>query len=155
MYKQIKASGGDLALPGQIVSVSYTASVLSTGRVISGSRWRTGQRTDSFVVGEPPDTSWMAKRDFAWGPPSRCNELVPLLQEAVDGMRVGEQRRVSIPPASGFARLADETVQLELELIGTKKGPGALVFRIEEAWKTLNVGPFVILTVLVLYGGTF
>lgn len=148
MYKQIKASGGALALPGQIVSVAYTASVVSTGQVVSGNRFQTGQRTDSFVLGEPPVVD---KRDFAWGPPSRSNELVPLLQEGVDGMRVGEQRRVSIPPTSGFARLSDDTVQLELELIEIKTGPSALAYQLEQVWKTLNIGPFLILALLLLF----
>ena len=136
-------------MPGQIVSVAYTASVLSTGQIVSGGRSWIGQRTDSFVLGEPQVDD---RRDSAWGPPSRSNELVPLLQEAVEGMRVGEQRRVSIPPASSFARLADDTVQLELELVEIKTGPSALAYQIEQLWKTLNIGPFFILTVLLLFG---
>ena len=149
VYKQIKASDGDIAKPGDIVTATYTATLLSTGQLVSGNRFQTGQRTDSFILGEAPVDD---RRDFAWGPPSRSNELVPLLQEAVDGKRVGEQRRVSIPPSSGFARLADDTVQLELELVEVRTGPSALAYTIEQGWKTLNAGPFFLLAILLLYG---
>ena len=115
MWKQTKeSSDGILPEPGQIVSLDYTATVLSTGQTISGNRWFTGSRSISFVLGAPQVVD---NRDFVWGTPSRSNELVPLFQEAVDGMRAGEQRGLSIPPTSAFAKLSDETVQLELELV--------------------------------------
>ena len=59
---------------------------------------------------------------------------------------------MSIPPSSGFARLADDTVQLELELVEVRTGPSALAYTIEQGWKTLNAGPFFLLAILLLYG---
>ena len=66
--------------------------------------------------------------------------------------------RVRLPDSSlseltSAGLLQDATaLTLELELVEAKTGPGALAYQIEQAWKTLNVGPFLILTLALLFG---
>ena len=104
----------------------------------------------SFIIGEQ-QVEEPFKRDFVWGTPARNNDIVPLFQEAVEGMRVGEARRVSIPPSSSFAMVEDATVQVELELVGIKTGLDAAVYQLGQLWRTLNIGPYLILTLFVLF----
>lgn len=47
-----------------------------------------------------------------------AQEILPALEEALDGMKVGESRRVTVPPEKGFGPARPELVQeVEIELI--------------------------------------
>ena len=135
---------GDVPQLGDIVSVAYQASLLSSGRVVDSSS------EFSFVLGSTP--IFERGREYAWGAPSRQSPLLPIFQEAMNGMLVGETRRINVLPNSEFATLPDETVQFELELIGVKTGVDVPVYWAGQVWKQVNIGP-VFLTVLLLFFG--
>ena len=115
-YKELARGTDELPKAGQIISITYTATLVSSGRVIDA----TGDKPLSFVLGE---------------------EQLPLFQEATQGMSVGGRRRVNVPsskyaigmydPTSGStAKLEGETIQFEMELTGIQTGKDALLFRI-------------------------
>ena len=108
---------GELPEPGQIVTVKYSTTLLSNGQVFDNIP------EISFVLGTVRKQD--PGRQFAWGAPSRTLDALPLLQEAMVGMRVGDARRVSVTPSSEFALLPGVTVQLELELVEIKTGRNA------------------------------
>ena len=118
MLKSVRSGSGELPEPGQIVTVKYSTTLLGTGQVLD----RIPEI--SFVLGTTRKQD--PGRRFAWGAPSRTLDALPLLQEAMVGMRVGDSRRVSVPPSSEFVLLPGQTVQLELELVEIKAGRDAV-----------------------------
>ena len=114
LLKSVRNGDGELPEPGQIVTVKYSTTLLSNGQTFDNIP------EISFVLGT--ERKQDLGRKFAWGAPSRTLDALPLLQEAMVGMRVGDARRVSVTPSSDFALLPGVTVQLELELIEIKKG---------------------------------
>lgn len=114
LLKSVRTGDGELPEPGQIVTVKYSTTLLSNGQTFDNIP------EISFVLGT--ERKQDLGRKFAWGAPSRTLDALPLLQEAMVGMRVGDARRVSVTPSSDFALLPGVTVQLELELIEIKKG---------------------------------
>ena len=117
LLKSVTSGSGELPEPGQIVTVKYSTTLLSNGQVFDNIPEL------SFVLGTVRKQD--PGRQFAWGAPSRTLDALPLLQEAMVGMRVGDARRVSVTPSSEFALLPGVTVQLELELVGIKTGRDA------------------------------
>ena len=117
LLKSVTSGSGELPEPGQIVTVKYSTTLLSNGQVFDKIP------EISFVLGTVRKQD--PGRQFAWGAPSRTLDALPLLQEAMVGMRVGDARRVSVTPSSEFALLPGVTVQLELELVGIKTGRDA------------------------------
>ena len=117
LLKSVTSGSGELPEPGQIVTVKYSTTLLSNGQVFDKIPEL------SFVLGTVRRQD--PGRQFAWGAPSRTLDALPLLQEAMVGMRVGDARRVSVTPSSEFALLPGVTVQLELELVGIKTGRDA------------------------------
>ena len=117
LLKSVTSGSGELPEPGQIVTVKYSTTLLSNGQVFDKIPEL------SFVLGTVRKQD--PGRQFAWGAPSRTLDALPLLQEAMVGMRVGDARRVSVTPSSEFALLPGVTVQLELELVGIKTGRDA------------------------------
>lgn len=88
-----KNPSGELVPENALVSIEFTASLLSTGEVIQ----RTGSRLVTFQRGGQLD----------------------MLDEAIDGMTTGSTRRVLINPESKFAALGDlgETVDFEITVV--------------------------------------
>ena len=145
LLKEVTAGSGSEPQQGQIVTVDYTASVVGPDAIISRNP------EFSFVLGTEMKKD--PGRRFAWGAPSRTYDQLPLFQEAMEGMRVGGVRRVSVPPSSRFSAQAEQTVQFELGLVSIKSGVGAAAFRASELWKELNAGPIVIVSCVVLFSG--
>ena len=117
LLKSVRSGSGELPEPGQIVTVKYSTTLLSNNQVFDMIP------EISFVLGTVRKQD--PGRQFAWGAPSRTLDALPLLQEAMVGMRVGDARRVSVTPSSEFALLPGVTVQLELELVEIKTGSDA------------------------------
>ena len=113
LLKSVRNGDGELPEPGQIVTVKYSTTLLSNGQTFDNIP------EISFVLGTVRKQD--LGRKFAWGAPSRTLDALPLLQEAMVGMRVGDARRVSVTPSSDFVLLPGVTVQLELELVEIKK----------------------------------
>lgn len=90
---------------GDVVSIKFTATVLSTGVVVDGTR---DSRTLTFVRGVP---------EFA------------VFDEALEGMRTGGRRRVLVLPSSKYSVLEDETIELDLELVAVKSGTEAALVK--------------------------
>ena len=139
----MRRGGGVTPVNDQIVVLSYTATLVSTSRVVDGND------NYEFVWGQ--DTKMQRGRKFAWGTPASASPLLPLFQEAIDGMAIGDVRRVNVPPSSVFASLKDETVQFEIELKGITTGTDATLYRMAQFWKQANIGPFVIVAFFVLF----
>ena len=123
--------------------MSYKASLVSTSRVVDGN--------DNFDFIWGSDTKMQRGRKFAWGTPSSASPLLPLFQEAIDGMAIGDVRRVNVPPSSVFASLKDETVQFEIELKSITTGRDATLYRMGQFWKQINIGPFFLVAFFVLF----
>ena len=45
----------------------------------------------------------------------------------------------------------DEEANRRAELIEIKTGPSALAYQIEQVWKTVNIGPYLILAMSLLF----
>ena len=89
---------GDVIAADDMVSIRLTTTLVSTGEIVQKGAFTYIRDASS------PD----------------------IIDEAMDGMRVGGQRRVLVPPSSKYAALEDETVEMELETIAIK-GPGQKV----------------------------
>ena len=113
-YKELKVVR-DSAVPvsGDIVELAYTATLLSTGRVVEETL--EGQSL-KFIFGQ--------------------NDSLPFFEEALVGMSVGGKRRVllsvsSFPFSSGTER--EDTLQFDVELKGITTGKEAIAFRVTRA----------------------
>ena len=104
-YLDVKVGEGELAVPSLVVSVHYDCSLLSTGKVVYSTRDSGSPAT--FEVGA---------------------EKVRFLEEATEGMRVGGERRVLVPPgskmkASKAGVVPDgETARFDIQLLGVETG---------------------------------
>jgi len=105
-FKDLERGSATEVAAGDVVSIRFTATVLSTGDVVDGTR---GDRVLTFPRGVP--------------------ELA-VFDEAIEGMRAGGgKRRVLVLPSSKWAVLSDETVELEIELVDVKRGAQAALVR--------------------------
>jgi FKBP-type peptidyl-prolyl cis-trans isomerase len=107
-YETLKAGAGPEVRPGQSVIVHYTGT-LSDGKVFD-----TSHNTDPEK--DVPRTLEIAPEKIIAG-----------WEEGVPGMRVGERRKLIIPPALGYGELGNPpaipgnaTLTFEIELIGIK-----------------------------------
>mmetsp|Transcript_16841 Transcript_16841/g.27938 ORF Transcript_16841/g.27938 Transcript_16841/m.27938 type:complete len:359 (-) Transcript_16841:322-1398(-) len=90
-----KLGNGNLVVPGNMVTIHYTATLLSTGRVVETSR---GGPPKSFELGEarPDRQNW---------------------DDALSGMRVGGQRRIYANPTEGDG----PTARYDIEIVGAEE----------------------------------
>lgn len=100
-YKDLViGDGGDGPSPENVYSIRFTATRLSTGEAVDG----TGTATITVVPG-----------------------ALPLLDEAIAGMKVGGTRRVLVLPSSKWSVLEDETIEIEVDLVDVRSGFKAAV----------------------------
>lgn len=88
-YKDLEVGTSESVAQGDLLSVKFTTTILSTGEIVDLS--------DSLII------------PFGSG-------KLPFFDEAIDGMRVGSKRRVLVLPSSAFSVIPDETVEFELEV---------------------------------------
>jgi len=103
-YETLKEGDGPEAKPGQSVTVHYTGS-LDDGTIFDDSRAR--KEPSTFEIG--------------------TGQVIPGWDEAVPGMKVGEQRRLTIPPELGYGQQGSppkipgsSTLHFDIELVGVK-----------------------------------
>ena len=113
-YKELKVVR-DSAVPvaGDIVELAYTATLLSTGRVVEQT---VEGRSLKFIFGQ--------------------NDSLPFFEETLVGMSAGGKRRVLLsvspfPFSSGKER--DDTLQFDVELKSITTGKEAIAFRVTRA----------------------
>ena len=105
-YKDLDAGeGGDKLLADSLVSISYTATLLSTGEVL--------EQTS-------PNRPLTFKRGQARS---------EVFDEAIEGMKVGGSRRVLVLPSSKWAILDKDTVDFEIKVVEIKTGASAAVYQ--------------------------
>jgi len=104
-YKDLNAGEGDEVPTDAIVSISYTATLLSTGKIMEQT---SPNRAYTFKRGE-------ARSD--------------IFDESIEGMKVGATRRVLVNPSSKWALLSDDTIDFEIELLEVKTGRSAAVYQ--------------------------
>ena len=103
-YTTIKEGTGAVAKVGQSAKVHYVGT-LDDGRKFDSSR-DPGKKPFSFMIG--------------------AQEAIKGWDEAVPGMHIGEVRKLTIPPASGYGALGkgqippNATLQFEIELMDVK-----------------------------------
>jgi hypothetical protein len=105
-YETLKAGDGPEIRPGQTVIVHYT-----------------GTLTDGKVF----DTSHQKDQDEPRTLEIAPEKIIPGWEEGIPGMRVGERRRLTIPPALGYGEQGrppsipgNATLIFDIELIGFK-----------------------------------
>jgi FKBP-type peptidyl-prolyl cis-trans isomerase FkpA len=105
-YETLKAGDGPEVTPGQTVIVHYTGT-LADGKVF--------------------DTSHEKDKDEPRSLEIAPEKIIAGWEEGVPGMRVGERRRLTIPPAMAYGDLGspptvpgNATLTFEIELIGIK-----------------------------------
>ena len=103
-YETLKAGDGPEAKPGQSVTVHYTGT-LTDGTIFDDSRKRKEPAT--FEIGN--------------------GSVIPGWDEAVPGMKVGERRKLTIPPDLAYGAKGqppaipeDATLTFDIELLGVK-----------------------------------
>jgi FKBP-type peptidyl-prolyl cis-trans isomerase len=103
-YETIKEGSGAVAKPGQHVTVHYVGT-LEDGRKFDSSR--EGDRPREFQI--------------------NTGKLIKAWDEAIPGMRVGEVRKLTVPPNAGYGAQGrppaippNATLFFEVELIGAK-----------------------------------
>jgi FKBP-type peptidyl-prolyl cis-trans isomerase len=103
-YETVKAGDGAEAKPGQNVTVHYTGS-LTDGTIFDDSRRKKEPAT--FEIG--------------------TEKVIPGWDEAVPGMKVGERRKLTIPPELGYGSKGqppsipgDSTLIFDIELLDVK-----------------------------------
>jgi hypothetical protein len=113
-YKELKVVR-DSAVPvaGDIVELAYTATLLSTGRVVEQT---VEGRSLKFIFGQ--------------------NDSLPFFEETLVGMSAGGKRRVLLsvspfPFSSGKER--EDTLQFDVELKSITTGKEAIAFRVTRA----------------------
>lgn len=94
-YKDLETGHGDPIAADAMVSIKFAARILSTGDLIQ-------QGGLTFVRGTGG---------------------IDLFDESIDGMRVGGERRVIVPPSATFAVLDDEDIEFTFTVTGIKEGP--------------------------------
>lgn len=92
-YKDLELGDGELLKSDAMVSITYTAGLVSTGEILQRS-------SVIFVRGGSAD----------------------LFDEAIEGMKVGGTRRVIVSPSSKFSVLDDEDVEFTFEVTSVKEG---------------------------------
>jgi FKBP-type peptidyl-prolyl cis-trans isomerase len=107
-YETLKLGEGPEVRPGQSVSVHYTGT-LTDGKV--------------FDTSHSSDPEKDNPRTFEIAP----EKIIPGWEEGVPGMRVGERRKLTIPPALGYGELGNPpsipgnaTLTFDIELVGIK-----------------------------------
>jgi len=104
LVKVIKASNGPMAVPGETVTVNYVGT-LANGTVFDS----------SIAAGRDPFTFMLGK-----------GQVVAGWDEGVDGMHVGELRKLIIPPSLGYGEKGqgsvppNSTMIFQVELEGIK-----------------------------------
>jgi len=99
-YTTLKAGAGDPAAAGQRVTVHYVGK-LDDGKVFDSSRAR--DKPSQFEIG--------------------TGKVIKGWDEAVPGMKVGEVRNLTVPPAAGYGALGKDpippnaTLHFEIELM--------------------------------------
>jgi len=97
-YVDDVVGSGSLAVPGDIVQLQYTVTLLSNDKVVETTR---GGPALGFQLGEVSDTSGAVQ---GWN-------------DAVSGMRVGGQRRVYAEPREGDG----PTARYDIEVVGVEE----------------------------------
>jgi hypothetical protein len=105
-FKDLECGGVAQPSADSVIEIQYTATLVSTGELIE-------------------KTSASRPLTLALGSGS-----MDMFEEAVRGMAVGGRRRLNLPPSSKWAVYDDETIQFEIELVGTKTGFDAALFQI-------------------------
>jgi len=107
-YETLKTGDGPEVTPGQTVIAHYTGS-LPDGTVFDTSHGKENEKDE-------PRSLEIAR-----------DKIIPGWEEGVPGMRVGERRRLTIPPAMGYGELGNPptipgnaTLTFDIELIGIK-----------------------------------
>jgi FKBP-type peptidyl-prolyl cis-trans isomerase len=105
-YETLKAGDGPEVRPGQTVIVHYTGT-LPDGKV--------------FDTSHSSDPEKNTPRTFEIAP----EKIIPGWEEGVPGMRVGERRKLTVPPTLGYGELGNPpsipgnaTLVFDIELIG-------------------------------------
>lgn len=105
-YETLKAGDGPEAKPGQSVTVNYTGT-LSDGKVFDSTKKEDKNEPAIFPIGK--------------------GEVIAGWDEGVPGMKVGERRKLTIPPELGYGSRgqppkipANSTLIFEIELLGVK-----------------------------------
>merc|ERR1719421_723117 len=104
-YKDVERGNGESLSDDAIVELQYTASLISTGEVVEKTR---EGRPLTFQLGK-------GKAD--------------VFAEAIEGMAIGGERRVLIPPSSIYSSLKDDTVEISVRLSGVKSGADAVLWK--------------------------
>jgi len=112
-YIDTKVGDGSVVEDGSVVQLNYICTLLSTGRVIHSTRKKGPMR---FAVGPGRLAMW---------------------EDAVQGMRVGGERRILIPPSASLSVLGSasdlvpkgDTIAFNCELVGIESGLAAAAVR--------------------------
>jgi hypothetical protein len=120
-YKELTRGAGE-QVEDEVVTIYYTATVVSTGDVIE-------ERKITFPL---------------------QSERFAIFGEAMDGMAVGGTRLVNLPPSSRrYSLMEDEDVSFEINLVRTETGLGATIAKarvnpyVPLLWRSLLVLSFV------------
>lgn len=108
-YKDLERGDGESVPKDALVSIRFTATLLSTGEVVE----RSGSRPLTFKRGKELD----------------------MFDEAIEGMTPGSKRRVLILPESKYSALGDrgETIDFEIELVEVITGGKMAIYQSQRA----------------------
>ena len=124
--KDLEIGEGPAVEADNIVSIRYVASLQSTGEIVDSS----GSSTFN-----PPLTFGYDKG------------VLPLFDEAIEGMAQGGKRRMLVLPSSEFAVVDDQTIEFEIEVVDVKSGTAANLYRIGRPLRSLfRAGVFYLFT---------
>jgi len=117
-YKDLTTGSGEVLEQGSLVEIAYNTTLLSSFR---------GQM----------DTT--ARLTFNLG-----DSRYEFFNEAIANMSIGSTRRVNVLPSSRYAiPLIDDTVQLDVEVVGTKTGLEAFAYQLGR--QRVNIFLFILL----------
>lgn len=108
-YETVKGGDGPEVKPGQLVVVHYTGTLAADGTVFDTSHGKEKDEPRSFRVGGDPP------------------EVIAGWDEGIPGMRVGERRKLTIPPELAYGEQGrppsippKATLNFEIELVDVK-----------------------------------
>merc|ERR1719231_1116663 len=104
-FKDLKPGDGRTLEKDEIVTLSYTATAMSSGNVVEVKNDLT------FILGDRMSAP-------------------AIFEEAIAGMTCGAKRLVNVPPSSIYSLIEGETIQFEVEVVGVQTGLDALAFRL-------------------------
>jgi FKBP-type peptidyl-prolyl cis-trans isomerase len=106
IYETLTPGAGIEARPGQTVIVHYVGT-LDDGKVFDSTRDDPGEKPAEFEIG--------------------TGQVIPGWDEAVPGMKIGEKRKLTVPPDMGYGSQGkpptippDARLTFEVELVGIK-----------------------------------